>query len=89
MELFKKRAERRHGLQTPASRLLTLMLTVAGLRHTVAVTLAFHSGWAADAGFAAATSAAYGVPSDLPGRALFILGRARPSVLGPASAMAS
>ena len=77
-------------MQTRASQLLTLMLTVSGLSHTVAVTLAFHSGWAADAGFAAATSAAYVLPSGLlSGRALFILGRARPSVLGPASALAS
>lgn len=59
---------------------LVLMLTVFAVRYTVVATLAFHPGWVADAAFAAGASAAYGILSGLlAGRALFILGRARPA----------
>jgi hypothetical protein len=59
---------------------LVLMLSVFAVRYTVVVTLAFHHDWAADAGFAAVASAAYGALSGLlAGRALFILGQARPA----------
>jgi hypothetical protein len=60
---------------------LVLMLTVFAVRYSVVVTLVFHPDWAGDMGFAAGASAVYGMLSGLlAGRALYILGHARPTV---------
>ena len=60
---------------------LVLMLTVFAVRYSVVVTLVFHRDGADDAGFAIGASAVYGVLSGLiAGRALNILGSARPSL---------
>jgi hypothetical protein len=57
---------------------LLLMLGVFAVRYVVAVTLAFHRDWAADAAFAGVVSAVYGALSGLlAARAMCILGSAR------------
>lgn len=61
---------------------LVLMLAIFALRYSVAVTLAFHPGWARDPAFSLALATVYGAVSGLfTARALRIL-RSSPSTAG-------